>query len=336
MLPSISVIIPVLNSERVLQGCLEAIRSQNYPAHLIEIIIADGGSEDRSLEIARQYDAKIFENPLKTGEAGKAVGLKKARSELVAFIDSDNLLPQKDWFQKMVEPFQDTEILGAEPWEFTYRKRDGFIDRYCALMGMNDPVCFFLGNYDKKNTLTDQWTELPIQQEDRGNWIKLFLSSHPIPTIGANGTVFRKTVLLGEESIGDYFFDIDLMAAMMKRHPVHFAKVKVGIIHLFCGSNVLQFMRKQKRRIRDYLYYSELGVRKYPWKSQKKGLIKFLLSCFLILPLVVQALKGYFKKRDNAWFFHPVACWLTLWEYGWGTIAKFFGVKGLERSRWKQ
>ncbi len=335
MLPSISIVIPVLNSERVLQGCLESIRSQDYPAHLVEVIIADGGSKDRSLDIAREYNAKIFQNPLKTGEAGKAVGLKKAQGDLVAFIDSDNLLPQKDWLLKMTQPFEDKDVLGAEPWEFTYRSEDGFIDRYCALLGVNDPICFFFGNYDKRNLLSGVWTELPIQQDDQGNWIKVTLSSHPIPTIGANGTIFRRQIMQGELA-GDYFFDIDILACFMEKHPIHFAKVKIGIIHLFCGNSVRQFMRKQKRRIRDYLYYNELGVRKYPWKSQKKGLFKFLLSCFLVFPLIVQSFRGYFKKKDNAWFFHPLACWLTFIEYGSGTILNFFGIKGLTRNKWKQ
>lgn len=152
-LPSISVVMPTLNAARVLRDCLRSLREQDYPQNLVEIIVADGGSADGTEAIAREYGAKVVENPLKTGEAGKAVALRHAKNELVALIDSDNILSDKNWFKKMTEPFADPEIVGSEPWEFTWRSQDGFIDRYCALMGMNDPLCYFLGNYGSLNKI---------------------------------------------------------------------------------------------------------------------------------------------------------------------------------------
>ncbi|MBI4743983.1 MAG: glycosyltransferase [Actinobacteria bacterium] len=83
----------------------------------------------------------IVPNNLKTGEAGKAVGVKAAKNEIIALIDSDNILPCDDWLKRMVEPFEDKEIIASEPIKYTYRKEDSFITRYCALMGMNDPLC---------------------------------------------------------------------------------------------------------------------------------------------------------------------------------------------------
>lgn len=65
-------------------------------------------------------------NPLKTGEAGKAAGLKHAKNDIIAFIDSDNILPDKDWLKRMVEPFDDPEIIASEPIEYTYRASDGY------------------------------------------------------------------------------------------------------------------------------------------------------------------------------------------------------------------
>jgi len=51
--PAVS-ITPTYNSERTLQDCLESIKHQDYPD--VEIIIADGGSTDSTLEIARNYE----------------------------------------------------------------------------------------------------------------------------------------------------------------------------------------------------------------------------------------------------------------------------------------
>lgn len=336
-LPSISILIATLNSASVLEGCLKSIVNQDYPKEKIEIIIADGGSTDKTLKIAKEYGAKIYKNPLKTGEAGKAVALRQAQGELVALIDSDNVLPDKNWFRRMVEPFSDPEIIGSEPWEFTYRKEDGFIDRYCALLGMNDPLCLFLGNYDKKSVLTGKWTGLLVEQEDKGNWLKITLKPPNIPTIGANGTVLRRKVLVDSGMVGNYLFDIDIIAQLATKKPVKFAKVKTGMIHLYCGSDIKKFIRKQKRRIRDYLYYQKIGARKYPWQEQNRmGLLKFILSCITILPLVYQAIRGYLKKPDSAWLFHPIACWITLGVYSLGKIKGTFSVREMSRKKWQQ
>jgi len=336
-LPTISILIPTLNAARFLKFCLGEIRKQDYPKEKIEVIIADGGSTDQTLMIAHQYKAKVYSNPLKTGEAGKAVALRHARGELIALIDSDNILPDKNWLRKMVEPFSDPEVIGSEPWEFTYRKKDGFIDRYCALMGMNDPLCYFLGNYDRLNVLSGSWTGLNIDQEDRGGWLKVILKHEVLPTIGANGTLIRREIFKKNELVKDYLVDIDILAKLTIKKPVAFAKVKIGIIHLYCGSDILKFIRKQKRRIKDYLYYQQKGVRHYPWqKHQRRGLVKFILSCFLIFPLIYQILKGYFKKPDSAWLFHFLACWLTFLIYTGGVIEGVFRRQEMSRQKWRQ
>ncbi len=339
--PSVSIIIPTLNSANTLKDCLNSITVQDYPQEKVEIIIADGGSTDSTLEIINSINAtnlinlKVVANKLKTGEAGKAVGLKYANNDIIAFIDSDNILPDKDWLKRMVEPFKDSEIVASEPIEYTYRRNDGYITRYCALLGMNDPLCLFLGNYDRYSTLTDRWTELPAGVEDRDEYLKVILDPKTMPTIGANGFLIRKNIL-DEIEVGDYFFDIDILYTISVDHVLKIAKVKNGIIHIFSG-NISTFVRKQKRRIRDYLYYNKLGVRKYPWgRINNAGLAKFIISCLFLFPLLVQSIKGYLKKPDRAWFFHPVACWITLWEYGWGRIGGIFRVKELNRDRWGQ
>ena len=102
-LPSISIIIPTYNCERFLAKCIDSIKMQDYPKELIEIIIIDGGSSDKTLEIAKSYTNKIFTNPLRTGEAGKSIGVKNAKNELIALIDSDNILPDKNWFFEMIK-----------------------------------------------------------------------------------------------------------------------------------------------------------------------------------------------------------------------------------------
>lgn len=335
-LPSISIVTPVYNSEKVLGSCLKSIKEQDYPQDKIEIIIIDGGSTDKTLEIAKKFKVdKILSNPLITGEAGKAVGVEAASNEIIALIDSDNVLDGKDWLRQMAKPFGDPEVTGTEPLYYTYRREDSLIDRYCALLGMNDPLCLYLGNYDRYSHLTKKWTGMHISTIKKDGYLQLDLDSKNIPTIGANGFLVRREPLLNV-IYKPYLFDIDIVHQLVKSGRRRFAKVEIGIIHLF-ADRTRDFLKKQRRRIQDYLYFKNKDMRRYPWQqTNTKGLVKFILSTLLLLPLLFDSVRGYAKVRDRAWFFHPIACWLTLWEYGWGKIGGIFGAKGLRREDWTQ
>ena len=315
-MPSISIVIPTYNSERTLAQCLESIVRQDYPREGIEIIIADGGSKDKTLEIAKKFDVdKILHNPLRTGEAGKAVGIEAAKSEIVAFIDSDNILPSSNWLKVMVEPFNDQDVAGAEPLYYTHRRGDPLITKYCALIGMNDVLCFFLGNYDRYNYVTERWTELKVDVVDRGDYLLVELDERNIPTMGANGFLVKAEALKGVD-YKPYLFDIDVIYQLVGAGWNRYAKVKTGIVHLFADS-VNAYVRKTRRRIGDYLYYERYGARRYPWRRLNKlGILKFILYTLSIGPLVRDLLRGYKKLPDRAWLFHPLACWLTLLTYG--------------------
>lgn len=333
--PSISILIPTLNAAAVLGKCLSSISLQDYPKDKIETIIADGGSTDETLKIAKVFKAKIFENLLKTGEAGKAVALRQSQKDLVALIDSDNILPEKDWLKKMIEPFLDPDIIGSEPWEFTYRKQDSFINRYFALIGANDPYCYFVGNFDKRSALSEEWTTIKLEQVDKGKYIKAKMEGKFLPTVGANGTIWRRNILQKIIGKNNYLFDTDIPYLLAENSPFYFAKVKVGIVHLYCR-RFRDFYRKQKRRAKDFFFLEKKKKRVYTYQKQKSSQLKFIFSVILIFPLIFQSVRGYLKKPDTVWLFHPFACLMTLWVYGTETILSFFKTKEMNRDNWRQ
>ena len=335
--PSISIVFATLNAGSVLENCLESIAKQNYPKDRFEVIIADGGSKDNTLAIAKKYEVKILKNPLKTSEAGKAVCVKQAHGDLIAFIDSDNILPDENWLLQMVAPFEDDNIVGSEPITYTYRRQDPFLTRYFALLGMNDPICLFIGNYDRISVLTNKWTNLKFTQVDKGNYLKTKLDTEPLPTIGANGTLIRKSTLF-KQPIGDYLFDIDLFVNILRKDGCfYFAKVKNGIIHTYVEDDIIKFFRKQLRRINDMSYHKAKGGRSVNWEgSFFWRVVYFQIQSLLVFPIIYQTLKGYLRKPDPAWLFHPVACYSTLVIYLYGWIKGKINPGESSRLNWKQ
>lgn len=335
----VSFIIPTLNAQNVLEKCLNSIVKQKISHQQYEIIIIDGGSVDKTLEIAKKYHCIILKNLLKTAEAGKAIGIKYAKGEYVCLIDSDNILPTKNWIKKMLYPFgQNQDVIGSEPIKFTYRPKSGTIERYSALIGANDPYAFITGVYDRKNYINNQWTNLKLEQIDKNQYILIKLNpDQSIPTIGANGTIF-KTNFLKKNLKTNYLFDIDIISQVIQQtqKPLIFAKVKVGIIHTYCESSIKKFIRKQRRRLVDYYTYKSL--RSYQWQSKNsRPQIKFIFYSITILPALFDSIKGFLQKKDVIWFLHPFFCLITLFIYTFVTLQFKLGLlKPINRNLWQQ
>jgi glycosyltransferase involved in cell wall biosynthesis len=97
-----SVIVPMLNEERVIARCLRALEAQTFPRDRWEVIVVDNGSRDRTLEIAASFAGSLNLTILvKTGVSISAVrnfGARAAQGECLAFLDADCVAPP-DWLK---------------------------------------------------------------------------------------------------------------------------------------------------------------------------------------------------------------------------------------------
>ncbi|TQM63895.1 bifunctional glycosyltransferase/CDP-glycerol:glycerophosphate glycerophosphotransferase [Humibacillus xanthopallidus] len=94
----VSVIVPCYNVEEYLPDCLDSIIGQKYRD--LEIIVVIDGSPDASAEIARGYArwdrrVTVVEQPNAGLGAARNTGIRAARGEFIAFVDSDDTLPPK-------------------------------------------------------------------------------------------------------------------------------------------------------------------------------------------------------------------------------------------------
>jgi glycosyltransferase involved in cell wall biosynthesis len=85
----VSVVVPVRNAEVFIDGCLSAIAR----AEPREIIVVDGNSTDRTVEIAHRYPVRVLCDQGKGVAAARMLGVTNASSDAVALIDVDILLP---------------------------------------------------------------------------------------------------------------------------------------------------------------------------------------------------------------------------------------------------
>lgn len=113
-LPTISVVMPVLNREDTIEKAIQSVINQDYPN--VELIILDGGSKDKTVDIIKRYENYItYWHSQRDGSAAIAanIGIQKASGDFIALLMADDWF-EPDTFKKVAEAFlahKDAEMI---------------------------------------------------------------------------------------------------------------------------------------------------------------------------------------------------------------------------------
>ena len=110
--PTISVIVPVYNTEKYLRRCIDSVLAQTYQD--FELLLIDDGSKDSSGAICDEYAAqdarvKVFHKENGGVSSARNVGLDNARGEWITFVDSDDYIEEN--FLKSFEGNLDADLV---------------------------------------------------------------------------------------------------------------------------------------------------------------------------------------------------------------------------------
>jgi cellulose synthase/poly-beta-1,6-N-acetylglucosamine synthase-like glycosyltransferase len=110
---SVSVIIPARNEEASIADCLHSLLNQTYPSHLVEILVINDHSEDRTEEIASGFNHPnirlinlkdhIPSGPINSyKKKAIEIAITAATGEWILCTDADCILPS-DWIRSMIQ-----------------------------------------------------------------------------------------------------------------------------------------------------------------------------------------------------------------------------------------
>ncbi|MBD2043784.1 glycosyltransferase [Microcoleus sp. FACHB-672] len=117
-LPKVSVIAPIYNGEADLPDLLNCLRSQTYPADLVEYLLVDNNSSDQTgtlIAAAGEGFRHLNENQIQSSYAARNTGIRAAIGEILAFTDAD-CRPNPNWLYLLIQPFvnQNVGIVAGE------------------------------------------------------------------------------------------------------------------------------------------------------------------------------------------------------------------------------
>lgn len=118
-LSPISVIIPIYNGEKDLPELIECLVKQTYPQQLVEYLLVDNNSSDRTSEILVTASQKaqaqginlkhLSENKIQSSYAARNLGIRQSKYDILAFTDAD-CRPQSNWLTELIKPFTEEQI----------------------------------------------------------------------------------------------------------------------------------------------------------------------------------------------------------------------------------
>lgn len=162
----ISVIIPTLNEEMNIARCIESLRSEDFSG---DIIVADGGSEDRTRAIARSHADVIVIYTLKGRGTQMNAGSKASAGDILLFLHADTVLDE-GWATELNAALDDPHVVGGaftfsiDNPSMKYRLVEAWVSMRCRIFKLpyGDQAIFI-----RKNIFQELagYKELPLMED---------------------------------------------------------------------------------------------------------------------------------------------------------------------------
>lgn len=290
-LPSISVVIPVYNGERTIRSCLESLLTLDYPEHLLEIILVDNLSRDRTREIINEYPVRsLSEEKVQSSYAARNRGIEAANGEIVALTDADCIVT-RDWLRELVIPFQDPAV-GCVGGRVLDSQPENDVERFICSLNL-------FSRYEADNTF--------------------------LPMLLAGSTAYRRKDLLQVGCFNEHLFtggDIELGWRMQLNLGVQVTYAPRAIVYHVHRSTLSSMARQFRRHgygeiFIDAMFKNQPGYRRTPRRQFARMLDQFLALFTYIRSIIYRQLTWKIHKQDPIYakepFYYLVAESNNLW-----------------------
>jgi len=279
--PDIDVVIPTLNSSRLLGRCLGSLSSQEYPG-TVRTLVIDGGSNDDTLDVATSFGAEVHSAPRTYGtglDGARHIGERLVKAPLVWILDSDNVLVERTAARDLVAPFNSGKDVQLSVPFISSGDRRPYVNRWLALVegrGLQSELA------------------RAVKHDD---WYFLADLSFGI----SNGTIIRSTAL--RSAVG-YDSDVRLLSRLRRLGLARAALVPNAHYLHFQADSLNQFRSKIVRRLLKFAKMTDEELSsyfvEYPVPTAMERELRSTASRSLVrAPL--QGAAEFLRTGDPAW-----------------------------------
>ena len=263
----------------LLLDLLHSIGEQDYPKAQLEVlIITEGNSEE-----------------------AKAIGLQRAGGDIIGLLCCDNALLEPDFLTTLVQAASRVDVVGAYTARYAYVRDDLPLNRYFALLGANDPVCWWLGKADRKGH------GHPVERTR----IARFPLGTPLPSLGDNGCFFKAAAIRAANPQPATFGSPMCFCEDLRRLGLDtYAVVGTHATWHRTGDTLGRYLWRRWHYVRT-LYFQRRSLRRWHLVDGPRDwlfTLGFVLASVTLVPQVLVACYGAYRSRDWCWIWHPVCC----------------------------
>lgn len=304
----ISIIMPTYNAEKTIEESLKSIREQNYDQALIEILVIDGGSTDRTREIAQKYGATILENEKKLPEPAKEIGLLHANGEYGVYMDSDEILIEKNTFQKRIDVFlADKTIKNVVSAGLICNDMVNPIARYANYTG--DPFSYFIYRYNGYNRV-ENMSRTYKHEKRQGYMLYKFDEDDSLPLFDAGISMFDlvEAKRLYENYDDKRNFASNLFNIMMSESKC-VAMIEGDVIYHLPQMTLKGYLAKLKWRVLNNIFSIKEGGVGFSGRAKRDERIRrrqiwYVLYTITFLCPIYDSMRLAIKNRDSIFLGH--------------------------------
>lgn len=305
---------PSYNSEKTIGIALQSIRNQDICQGYIEILVIDGGSTDKTIEIAQNFGAKIIRNERRLPEIAKSIGLQQAQGKYIIENDSDEVYIKNNQLRQRIEFMTlhpEAKCILAD--RHVAPNHYAFSCSYLNTVG--DPFTAFV--YKSKGSVIRNLKK-HIYYQQMGQFIFKFNQNSILP-IGDGGTTMIDMDYVREEFpflIHEQCFASTIFDEVSRKTGFVACIQDDNILH-YSATSLKIYLKKLKFRIINNIFDIEgSGYAARALKNVKLARRKYLfpLYCISIIWPIIDAIKLSVRFRDLSLLMHPIYAYYVLFE----------------------
>lgn len=313
--PMLSVIMPTFNSEETLELTLKSLHMQTFPTEQMEILVIDGGSTDKTQEIANKFNVKFIEFPGSLIAHAAELGFKHASGQYILRMDSDESFINEYQLERrftFLDKNPNVKCMGTNRFLSPRFDKKNFSRSYMNIYG--EPFSAFV--YKKKEIVIDTFRKNIIKQDEDGSYILGFKKNETYPILDAGATLFSHDYV--NEHFSEEMKNIDFVLQASEQ-----VMLKTGVVGFIDGDDILHltktsfngYLKKIKYRIINNIYDTKTSgytnvAKHVPVLNRRKYL--FVLYALTLICPIVHSIYYSIKHKDAALLAHFIYTLYTI------------------------